>query len=170
MATSKEKFHILCNIQQYIQQLMIDCPIASEEEVKEGVLDNYGVLYSADGRKLIKANEDLTTYIIKPGTKIICDSAFCDCRLLRVVNIPESVEIIGHSAFCRCSSLNSVLIPSSVKEIGSEAFWYCSGISFVNYPSLTYIPDGLFVACDLSDFEIPKSVYVLEASCFASSL
>lgn len=42
-----------------------------------GVRDEFGALYSADGTKLLKYdNDDLETYSVREGTKIICDGAF----------------------------------------------------------------------------------------------
>ena len=40
-------------------------------------------------------------------------NAFCDCRSLTSVTIPNSVTSIGYAAFYNCASLTSVTIPNS---------------------------------------------------------
>ena len=69
------------------------------EERAEAVKYENGVLYTKDGEKLIKAPNELTTYTIKEGTKVIGDSAFEFCDSLEYVNIPNSVTSIGKGAF-----------------------------------------------------------------------
>ena len=55
----------------------------------------------------------------------IGNSAFCDCRLLTSVTIPNSVTSIGSYAFQYCRGLTSVTIPNSVTSIGDYAFSGC---------------------------------------------
>ena len=54
----------------------------------------------------------------------IC-GAFCGCRNLTSVTIPEGCETIT-SAFCGCTHLSSVVIPGSVKEFCGNPFSGCS--------------------------------------------
>ena len=76
---------------------------ATIAELNEAITDEFGVKYSKDGRKLLKAPQKLKgTYAIKEGTKIICDRAFEDCKSLRSLVIPNSVTSIGESAFSFC--------------------------------------------------------------------
>ena len=40
-------------------------------------MDEYGVKYSKDGQKLLKAPKEFYgSYTIKQGTKVVCDNAF----------------------------------------------------------------------------------------------
>lgn len=95
----------------------------TDEELNEAITDEWGVKYSKDGRRLLKAPQKLdSTYSIKEGVKIICDSAFFGCYSLSDIVIPSSVTSIGHSAFFFCESLTSIAIPSSVTSIGDCAF------------------------------------------------
>lgn len=74
----------------------------TEEELKEALVDEWGVEYSKDGRKLLRVSRKLSgAYSVKKGTRIICDSAFYFCFLLEIV-IPSSVTSIGDSAFNNC--------------------------------------------------------------------
>ena len=96
---------------------------ATNAELNEAITDEFGVKYSKDGRKLLKAPQNLDgTYSVKKGTKIICDMAFYDYSSLSSLVIPDSVIIIGFGAFEGCSSLRSLVIPDSVTSIGDKAF------------------------------------------------
>ena len=96
-------------------------------ELNEAIIDEFGVKYSKDGRKLLKAPQNLDgTYSVKKGTKIICDMAFYDYSSWSSLVIPDSVIIIGFGAFEGCSSLESLVVPDSVASIGNEAFRGCN--------------------------------------------
>ena len=133
----------------------------TEEELKEAFVDEWGVKYSKDGRKLLKAPGELSgAYSVKEGTRIICNSAFSSCSSLSEIVIPSSVTSIGDSAFDTCSSLSEIVIPSSVTSIGDDAFSSCSSLSEIVIPSsVTSIGDFAFYCCDsLSEIVIPSSV------------
>ena len=50
---------------------------ATNAELDEAIMDEFGAKYSQDGRKLLKAPKELDgTYSIRKETKIICDCAF----------------------------------------------------------------------------------------------
>ena len=133
----------------------------TEEELKEAFVDEWGVKYSKDGRKLLEAPVELRgAYSVKEGTRIICDSAFSFCSSLSEIVIPSSVASIGDSAFSWCDSLSKIVIPSSVTSIGDEAFYDCYSLSEIVIPSsVTCIGDKAFYDCDsLSEIVIPSSV------------
>ena len=98
----------------------------TEEDLKEAFVDEWGVKYSKDGRKLLAAPEELSgAYSVKEGTRIICDCAFSGCSSLSEIVIPSSVTSIGKDAFYGCCSLSEIVIPSSVTSIGDSAFYGC---------------------------------------------
>ena len=99
---------------------------ATNAELKEAITDEFGVKYSQDGRKLLKAPYELNgTYSIKEGVRIICDEAFDNCCSLTDIVLPEGVNSIGERAFHNCSSLTSIVIPDGVTSIGDWAFYDC---------------------------------------------
>ena len=107
----------------------------TEEELKEAFVDEWGVKYSKDGRKLLKASRELGgVYSVKEGTRIICDRAFSSCCSLSEIVIPSSVTSIGDSAFDTCSYLSEIVIPSSVTSIGERAFSSCTSLKYISIP------------------------------------
>ena len=134
---------------------------ATDEELKETLVDEWGVKYSKDGRKLLKAPQKLNgTYSIRKGTKIICDWAFNGCSSLSSLVLPDSVTCIGDGAFFFCESLTSIVIPNRVTSIGNNSFWCCKSLTNIAIPdSVTSIGDYAFSSCrSLSDIVIPDSV------------
>ena len=115
---------------------------ATEEDFKYAIIDEYGVKYSRDGKKLLKASsllfslfplrkKEYKEYVVREGTKVICDCAFRSCESLQSVTIPNSVTSIGDEAFSYCKSLQSVTIPNSVRNIGNNAFRCCNICFFI---------------------------------------
>ena len=147
----------------------------TEDEWNEAFIDEKGVKYSKDGRKLLKAPQELKgCYSIKEGIRIICDRAFDWCCSLSNIVIPASVTKIGDSVFSSCSSLSNIVIPASVTRIGDSVFSSCSSLSsIVISDGITSIGDSAFSGCrSLSNIVIPASVTSIKkwAFCGCSSL
>ena len=143
---------------------------ATEEELKEAFVDEWGVKYSKDGRKLLKAPQELDgTYSIRKGTKVICDRAFADCKSLRSIVIPDGITSIGYGAFSGCESLRSLVIPDSVSSIGDCAFEGCKSLCSLVIPdSVTSIGEGAFYDCkSLISIVIPDSVTSIGRGAFS---
>ena len=134
---------------------------ATGEERKESLVDEWGVKYSKDGRKILQAPQKLNgTYSIKEGVRIICNNAFRSCESLTDIVIPDSVTRIGDSAFWCCKSLTSFVIPNGVTRIGTWTFLGCSSLSNIVIPdSVTSIGNEAFGYCkSLCSLVIPDSV------------
>ena len=117
----------------------------TEEELKEAFVDEWGVKYSKDGRKLLDVSLNFRrVYSVKEGTKIICDRAFYLCSSLAEVVIPNSVTSIGDRAFSRCESLTEVVIPNSVVCINGNPFFDWNGKLECLSPSFVYEDNILF--------------------------
>ena len=142
---------------------------ATKEELKEAFVDEWGVKYSKDGRKLLKAPQELKgCYSVKEGTRIICDDAFFKCSSLTSIVISNSVVSIGDNAFKGCNSLSNVVIPNSVTTIEAGAFWDCSSLTSIVIPnSVVSIGGSAFSGCSsLTSTLIPNSVVSIGDSAF----
>ena len=108
----------------------------TEEDRKNVVEDEFGVEYSKDWKRLLKAPERLRgKYSIRKGVKVIGDLAFGDCKFLTNINIPNSVTTIGVGAFGYCKSLTNINIPNSVTTIGEGVFCGCDSLTSITIPS-----------------------------------
>ena len=133
----------------------------TKEDLENAVMDEFGVKYSKDWKRLLKASSGLKgEYSIRKGVKVIGNEAFSVCWLLTKINIPNSVTNIGNSAFSECSSLTCINIPNSVTNIGDKTFYLCSCLTSINIPnSVTCIEKGTFRCCgSLVNINIPNSI------------
>jgi len=159
----------------------------TEENLKNAIEDEYGVKYSKDWKRLLKAPRYLDgVYSIRKGVKVIakdafrfCESlvninipkgvtsigdwAFNGCESLTNINLPDSMTSIGHSVFSGCHSLTNINIPDTVTSIGNWAFDECKSLKSINIPnSVTSIVNGAFRGCNsLISITIPSSVIAI---------
>ena len=83
----------------------------TDKDLENAVEDEFGVKYSKDWKRLLKAPAGLEgEYSIREGVKVVGDDAFFSRRSLTNINIPNSVTTIGHSAFWDCKSLTNINI------------------------------------------------------------
>ena len=133
-------FRLFIGEKPNLLQTIEDLPTkATDEELKEAFVDEWGVKYSKDGRKLLKAPQELdgtslTSLVIPDGVTSIGKSAFSGCEYLSSLVIPDSVTSIGDMAFCGCSSLTRLVIPGSVSCIGFSAFENCKSLRSIVIP------------------------------------
>ena len=121
----------------------------TDEEIEEGVMDEYGVTYSKDGLRLLKGNRNLETYTVRKGTRVICDKAFSSCYDLTSITLPQGVKSIGDKAFSWCEALTSITLPQGVESIGNGAFSYCKALTSITLPQgVENIGHNPFVACN----------------------
>ena len=97
--------------------------------------DEFGVKYSSDKKRLLKAPEDIEEYAIKEGTRVICDDAFNECKSLRKVVFSDDIEYIGKNSFNSCKQLSNLNIPENLISIGDDAFYGCESLTSIEIPS-----------------------------------
>ena len=141
----------------------------TEEDLANAVDDEFGVKYSKDWKRLLKAPAGLKgEYSIREGVKVIGNGAFAFCNSITIINIPNSVATIGESAFLGCESLTNINIPNSVTTIGKSAFGWCKSLTNINISnSVTTIGYLTFWSCEsLTNINIPNSVTTIGKSAF----
>ena len=133
----------------------------TKEDLKNAVEDEFGVKYSKDWKRLLKAPIGLKgKYSIREGVKVVGNDAFQGCGFLTNIDLPESLTSIGRNAFWGCDSLTSIIIPNGVTSIGDYAFFYCDSLTSIIIPNgVTSIGDHAFSKCNsLKSIIIPDSV------------
>ena len=124
------------------------------------IYDELGVKYTSNGRILVSAPRNLTSYRVREGTTIIAEDAFLCCYELQKISLPESLQVIGPSAFACCLKLCEVCMPNSIFSVGKEAFWGCSSLENVNLSdSMLKISEEKFLDCQkLKSISLPQSI------------
>ncbi len=94
----------------------------TEEDLANAWTDEFGVKYSTDKKRLLKAPMGLREYTIKAGTMVICNMSFS--------------EFVGGGMKKEFSGISSIIIPSSVEQIGRHAFMCCDNLRHIYIPVL----------------------------------
>ncbi|KAL3931912.1 MAG: hypothetical protein SGBAC_011091 [Bacillariaceae sp.] len=115
----------------------------------------------------------VTSVEVAPNVTRIHSKAFKNCPILTHVSLPSSssLKVIGENAFNNCRSLKSIWIPPSVEVIGSGAFCDCSSLETVVLPrvGLKAIPHACFIRCtSLENITIPSSVVDIRVNAFSN--
>ena len=130
----------------------------TEEDKKDAWTDEFGVMYSKDGKKLIGYTISLENinYKVKEGVIIICDRALQCCKV-RSIFLPDSVKAIGAVAFANNVNLVKCNIPPHTRFIKDNNPWGgCFNLLKLDCDSPWYtIKDSLLYS---SDFKIVYSI------------
>ena len=104
--------------------------------------------------------EWLEKVVIEDGIQKIERFAFCMCKNLKEVHLPESITEIGGGAFEGCGRLRSIVIPDNVKVLESDTFSLCSHLRYVALPrSIQKIECGAFEMAG-TDYAPAKTVQI----------
>ena len=165
-----------CYFEKYIEEYDTKVTPLDLEYGKE---DEFGVVYSLDGKRLLKCNQhEMKYYEVHPNTEIICDEAFYELLAigccpysglnLNEIKLPNSIKVIGKNAF-KCSTLHTINLPDGLLYVGSYAF-YDTRINQIKLPnSLRYIGDFAFgLIFDLKEICIPAGVTSLGQAPFCN--
>ncbi len=98
-----------------------------------------GVLFSADGKKLISypGGSLREHYTVPAGTEEICPRAFDDDMMnipLKTVSLPIGLKRIGEYAFSGCGRLISLTVPLTVSDLDETAFAFCVSLERLSLP------------------------------------
>lgn len=174
-------------MQDWLQVLRLDTS-ATEKDRGCDVWDNDNCCnYSADGTKLLDAENYPSEVHVKDGTKVICDGVFAfqpymaedrnigedipeeeRASFLDKISLPPTVTHIGREAFRECGWLKSIRLPKDLIFIGDGAFFGCWELRSVSCPAgLVAIGDGAFEECfSLNKVKFNKGLKAIGAGAF----
>lgn len=91
-----------------------------------------------------------------------------NCKSLKNIILPLSLEIISDNAFYECKSIKSIILPDGINEIGESAFKFCRAIKSIILPqNIEIIKNDTFFGCSaLQSIAIPSSVVIIGAYAF----
>ena len=99
--------------------------------------------------------------------------AFYNCKALKEIELPASLETIGSKAFESCEALKKIELPANLETIGANAFEFCKNLESVKFAEnscLTSIGVYAFDSCNkLTEITIPASLTTIKDSAFMSS-
>ena len=154
-------------------------------DIDNGVEDEFGVIYSKDGKRLLKAKNDVFKYLnveirgkyyIKEGTTIICNNAFSgtlnqgsvhDSFLPGIIILPQSVIAIGKNAFSGCE-IGKVELSKNLLYIGDYAFKGCSIKEFTIPSRVSHVGKNPFLCCSCS-INSKSNRFVFKDNCLYTS-
>ena len=148
-------------------------------------VDEWGVLYSADGKTLIGADSaafQCEHYRIRDGVERIEPNAFLDCRALKSLWMPDSVTSVGGSLcegcvnlerarisaglrhpeiamFCGCASLKEIELPEGLESIGENMFAGCSSLRRIKIPgTVKHFRNDTFCRTAIEEISLPEGL------------
>lgn len=139
----------LRNLENSEEDDVENCEISQQDE-ENAFVDQYGVLYSKDGKKLLKyitdegptfigigtvRNQSLLNYTVREGVKYICEEAFAGCESIEQIILPNTVEEIGFGAFQDCVNLKSITLPEGLYSLHDLAFYGCYSLKNITLPA-----------------------------------
>ncbi len=184
---SFKTFTISKSVEKVGDNFVMGCPDLEKiyvDEANECYKDIDGILYSKDGKILIKYPEgrDISGFVIPEGVTTIYKSAFINTHFSDCFEIPEGVTHIGEEAFFGCPA---IYIPSSVVSIADNAFYLCWGLTHIDvapnnehYSSIDgnlYTKDGKSLikyagAKNEESFIVPNGVEIICEGAFSHSI
>ena len=99
-----------------------------------------------------------------PGFAEYGSMAFCSCKSLKNIVIPDGVTKLSMGLFYECSSLESITIPASVTEISRIAFGSCEKLKTVNYKGAKSEWEAISIDTGSSEYEENANIALSRAT------
>ena len=159
----------------------------SQEDLDRDVWDDDNRLsYSADGKKLLDAENFPPEVTVKEGCEILCDDVFAfqdymaernigeeipleeRSSFLEKIKLPSTLTHIGKGAFAECGELVSIRLPASLLCIGESAFMDCWQLEKITLPAQTRIvgPRAFQGCVNLYQIKLNKALEVIGEEAF----
>lgn len=134
----------------------------SKEEIDNGIEDENGILYSKDGKKIIRGRCVYKPFDISLETETICDDAFsppnfedCSCwNYIKKIVIPLNIKNIGRNPFMSCKA--QIISNSPFFKVENNALLTSDGKHLVGY-----------YGCNETYYEVPEGIVSIGANAFS---
>lgn len=110
---------------------------------KESTLYEYRII--PENEEMFTGNYNVEHVILCAELNKIPDTLFKDCKNLKSVRIPESIETIGSKAFYGCKKLEKINIPKRLKKIETQAFAHCDNLYGIEIPKKCQVAVDAFL-------------------------
>ena len=117
---------------------------------------------------------DLDSVVINEGLRVLGEGGytgygvFNNCRNLKYIKLPNTLEIINRGTFSSCSKLEEITLPSNVHTIGEGAFSCCPLKMVILPQKLTQIGKSAFAGASLSKVYISPMVETIGDGAFSN--
>ena len=170
-----------------LEQILAVPTAPSPEELARDIWDGDNcVSYSADGKRLLDAENFPSEVTVQEGCEVICDEAFAfqdymaglkigevipleeRSSYLEKIHLPDSVTHIGAAAFSECGELIRIKLPKNLLSIGTSAFMDCWQLEKITLPAGTrVIGPGAFQGCiNLYQIKLNKALEAIGEDAF----
>ena len=170
-----------------LEQILAVPTAPSKEELDRDLWDGDNcVSYSADGKRLLDAENFPSEVTVREGCEVICDDVFAfqdymagkrigqeipledRSSYLERITLPNSITHIGAAAFCECGELMKIKLPTSLLYIGPSAFADCWQLEKISLPASTkIIGPAAFQGCvNLYQVKLNKALEVIGEEAF----
>ena len=170
-----------------LEQILAVPTAPSKEELDRDLWDGDNcVSYSADGKRLLDAENFPSEVTVRDGCEVICDDVFAfqdymagkrigqeipledRSSYLERITLPNSITHIGAAAFCECGELMKIKLPTSLLYIGPSAFADCWQLEKISLPANTkIIGPAAFQGCvNLYQVKLNKALEVIGEEAF----
>ena len=75
-------------------------------------------------------------------------SAFSGCSAISMLTLPANLKFIGENAFDGLVLLREITLPSTLEEIGASAFANCTRLTEITVPNIKL--NGVFKGCNIA--------------------
>ena len=139
-----------------------------QEDIDNAWIDEYGVIYSSDKKRLLKCDVTIAKYHVRNGVLAIANNAFKNNSALECIILPDSLLEIGESAFEYCKNLKEINIPPRVSQIRRRTFLCCELLESIDMPSHIFqIGEEAFSYCkSLIDIKLHGSIKTIGSGAF----
>ena len=170
-----------------LEQILAVPTAPYKEELDRDLWDGDNcVSYSADGKRLLDAENFPSEVTVREGCEVICDDVFAfqdymagkrigqeipledRSSYLEKITLPNSITHIGAAAFCECGELMKIKLPTSLLYIGPSAFADCWQLEKISLPASTkIIGPAAFQGCvNLYQVKLNKALEVIGEEAF----